>query len=354
MPSQGGPRGRGAAENPASRFDRLRVVPDPDDVSEPRTVETHYYHDETRRLISDNESPDIPFEASINPYRGCEHGCVYCYARPYHEYLGLSAGLDFETRIFVKDDAPGILRRELLRKSWTPKALALSGVTDPYQPVERTLGLTRRCLEVLAEFRNPVGLITKNPLVLRDADVLRELARHRAVSVALSVTTLDESLRRTMEPRTATADARLDAIARLNEQGIPAGVMMAPIVPGLTDHEVPELLRRAGEAGARFAGYIMLRLPHGVGPLFEAWLDRHYPERKAKVLARVRDVRGGGLNDGRFGPRMKGTGPFAIFIRDAFQLARARAGIPASGPTLSVEAFRRPTGQRGLFDDVEA
>jgi DNA repair photolyase len=348
------PRGRGAAENPPNRFERLAI--DVDDESEPPPdgtplVPTQFFRDVTRTIIARNDSPDIPFAASFNPYRGCEHGCIYCYARPTHEYLGLSAGLDFETRIFVKEEAPRLLRETLSRPSWKPEALALSGVTDPYQPVERRLELTRRCLQVLAEFRNPVGVITKSALVLRDADVLADLAAHSAADVAVSITTLDEHVRRAMEPRTATIDQRFEAIARLNAAGVPAGVMVAPVVPGLTDHELPRILERAAEAGARFAGYVMLRLPYAVAPLFESWLGRSFPDRKDKILERIRDVRGGRLNDPRFGSRQRGAGPYADLVGRMFRMARERAGIPARGPALSTAAFRRATDQMTLFGD---
>jgi DNA repair photolyase len=313
------------------------------------SMPTEYYRDATRSIITYNDSPDVSFRASLNPYRGCEHGCIYCYARPSHEYLVLSAGLDFETRIFAKTDAPALLRAELMRKSWEPTMLALSGITDPYQPIERTLHITRGCLEVLAEFRQPVGVVTKNALVTRDLDVLSELARVEAADVALSVTTLEEDLRRVMEPRTSTIERRLDAVARLNAAGVPAGVMIAPVIPGLNDHEVPRLLARAAEAGARFAGYVLLRLPYAVAPLFEDWLERHFPDRKQKVLDRIRDVRGGRLNDPRFGSRMRGGGPFAELIAEVFTKARDRAGIPRRAAPLSTAAFRRPTSQPSLF-----
>jgi DNA repair photolyase len=348
-------RGRGTAENPPNRFDRLHVDVDPADAPPELdargevSVPTEYYRDASRTVVSHNDSPDIPFTSSLNPYRGCEHGCIYCYARPYHEYLGLSSGLDFETRLFVKTDAPALLRAELMRKSWTPSTLALSGVTDAYQPIERTLEITRGCLQVLAEFKNPVGVITKNALVTRDIDILAELAQVQAADVALSVTTLDEDLRRVMEPRASTADRRLEAVARLNEAGVPAGVMIAPIIPGLNDHEIPRLLARAAEAGARFAGYTMLRLPHAVAPMFESWLARHFPDRQRKVLDRIRDVRDGKLNDPNFGSRMVGAGPFADLVAEVFSKARDRAGIPRRGPRLSTAAFQRPTKQPSLF-----
>ncbi len=267
-----------------------------------------------------------------------------CYARPTHEYLGLSAGLDFETKIFVKSDAPRLLRAELASPSWKPQVIALSGVTDPYQPVERRLGLTRACLEVLAEVRNPVGIVTKSRLVERDADVLQELARHQAVSAALSITTLDPELARVLEPRAAQPRARLAAIEALARAGVPVGVNVAPVIPGLNDHEIPAIVAAAAGAGARWAAWILVRLPHGVEQLFERWLEDHRPERKGKVLARIRDTRGGALSDPRFGSRMRGEGLYAAQIRDLVELARRRAGMPQRGPELSCGAFRRPGG----------
>jgi DNA repair photolyase len=327
------------------------LAPDPEAAGEDRPAgPTAFFRDAARSVISRNDSPDIPFDASLNPYRGCEHGCVYCYARPTHEYLGLSCGLDFETRIFVKEDAPGLLRGELGKRSWEPQPVALSGVTDPYQPVERRLRLTRRCLEVLAACRNPVTVVTKSGLVARDADVLGDLARHGAASVAVSVTTLDDDLRRLLEPRASSAGVRLDAVSRLRHAGVPVGVMVAPVIPGLTDHEIPAILARAADAGASFAAYTMLRLPHGVAALFEGWLERCVPDRAAKVLGRIRDVRNGAIDDSCFGTRMRGRGPVADLVRDVFDLARGRAGLAEDGPALSTDAFRRPAAQRRLFD----
>jgi DNA repair photolyase len=356
MPGTEAPVGRGTSEQPPNRFDRLHISIDPGSIdpdsdeaeTADRTVATEYLRDTTRGIIAYNDSPDVPFNASFNPYRGCEHGCIYCYARPSHEYLGFSSGLDFETRILVKERAPELLGEELSSRSWQPQILALSGVTDPYQPVERALGLTRRCVEVLAHFRNPVGVITKNQLVTRDIDILSELAADQCVDVALSVTTLDEALRRVMEPRTSRADLRLDAIARLNDAGIPAGVMIAPVIPGLNDHEIPAILSRAGEAGARFAGYVMLRLPFAVKHLFENWLTQHFPDRKERVIGRIREVREGRLTDPRFGSRMRGEGALADLVSDLFATGRARAGIPAKGPALRTDRFRKG-GQLGLF-----
>jgi DNA repair photolyase len=275
-----------------------------------------------------------------------------CYARPTHEYLGLSAGLDFESKILVKQDAPELLRKELSSPRWEPEVLSMSGVTDPYQPVEKRLGVTRRCLEVLAEFRNPVVIVTKNYLVTRDVDLLCELARHDAAAVAVSLTTLDDGLRRVMEPRTSRPARRLAAVEKLAASGIPVGVMTAPVIPGLNDHELPALLSAAAEAGATFAAYVPVRLPYAVRPLFEDWLERHYPERKEKVLGRIRSMRGGELNDPRFGSRMRGEGIFARHIAQLFSISCRRAGIGEGRfPRLSTAAFRRDGGaQPGLFD----
>ena len=347
-------RGRGASDNPPNRFERLHYA-DPVDTDDPDdegpSPRTQLYRDTSRTIISTNDSPDVGFDASITPYRGCEHGCVYCYARPYHEYLGLSAGLDFETKLFVKEDAAELLRKELSNPRWEPKLLSLSGVTDAYQPVERRLGITRACLEVLAEFRNPVSIITKNHLVARDIDILADMARDNAACVVLSVTTLDKELQRTMEPRASTAEMRLDAVRALADAGVPVGVMVAPIIAGLTDHEIPSILNAAAEAGAQFAGYTVLRLPLGVAPLFEQWLDQHVPTRKEKVLNRIREMRDGRLNDSRFKYRMKGEGIFAEQIGALFKMARKKARIGAEYPQLSIQAFRRPhpNGQLGLF-----
>jgi DNA repair photolyase len=350
-----GPRrsivGRGAAGNPKNRFERIEVEPDEIEGDEPRP-ETVYLRDHSRSIIARNDSPDIGFDASINPYRGCSHGCAYCYARPTHEYLGLSAGLDFESKILVKQDAPELLRKELWSPRWNPLVLSMSGVTDPYQPVERRLRITRRCLEVLAEFRNPVVIVTKNHLVTRDIDLLSELALHDAAAVAVSLTTLDDDLRRIMEPRTSCPARRLAAVEKLAASGIPVGVMTAPVIPGLNDHELPALLSAAAEAGATFAAYVPVRLPYAVRPLFEDWLARHFPERKDKVLNRIRSMRGGELNDARFGSRMRGGGLFARHIAQLFAISCRRAGMGEGHfPKLSTAAFRRGGGaQPNLFD----
>jgi DNA repair photolyase len=321
------------------------------DAEEPGT-ETVYLRDVSRSIITRNDSPDIGFDASVNPYRGCSHGCIYCYARPTHEYLGLSAGLDFESKILVKEDAPELLRKQLSSPRWKPQVLSISGVTDCYQPVEKKLQITRRCLEVLAEFRNPVAIVTKNHLVTRDIDLLSELAQHHAAVVAISLTTLDDDLRRVMEPRTSRPIRRLAAIEALARAGIPVGVMTAPVIPGLNDHELPNLISAAAEAGARFAAYTPVRLPYAVRPLFEDWLTRQFPERKEKVLNRIRSMRGGKLNDARFGSRMRGEGVFADQISQLFDISCRRAGLEGKRfPRLSTAAFRRPGKiQVGLFD----
>ena len=345
-------RGRGATENPSNRFESLSFLPDPAtrDPEDPGP-RTHFYRDTSRRIITRNDSPDVGFEFSINPYRGCEHGCSYCYARPTHEFLGFSAGLDFESRILVKEDAPELLRTELASSRWKPAPIALSGVTDPYQPAERRLRITRRCLETLAECRNPVVIITKNHLVTRDVDLLGELAGHGAALVYLSVTSLEKKLQRVLEPRASTPERRLEAIHRLSEAGVPTGVMVAPVIPGLTDHELPAILEAAAKAGARSAGFTPLRLPLGVADLFEQWLDTHFPERKHKVLGRLREMRGGKLNDSQFGSRMRGKGAYAEQLRGLFHTIYRRAGLNQERVKLSTAAFRRPSSdeQFGLF-----
>lgn len=336
--------GRGATINPAGRFEKLAVAID-EEFEDPNP-RTQYLRDSSQSLITTNDSPDIGFRASINPYRGCEHGCSYCYARPYHEYLGFSAGVDFETRIMVKMDAPKILRRELSSPKWKPQPLGMSGVTDCYQPVERKFEITRACLQVLAEFRNPVGIVTKNHLVTRDIDVLQELARFQAACVHISVTSLDSALARRLEPRAASPSHRLDAIRQLSAAGIPVGVLVAPIIPGLTDHEVPAILKAAREAGAVRAGYTMVRLPYGVKDVFSAWLEENMPDARDRVLGRIRAMRGGKLNDSNFGIRMQGQGVFAEQIHQLFAVSLHREGFADRMPSLSIAAFRNPAGEQ--------
>jgi DNA repair photolyase len=348
-------RGRGAAENPQSRFEALRYADDgtldADPLLPPPQVPTVLLRDPTRTLLAFNDSPDLPFDVSLNPYRGCEHGCAYCFARPTHEYLGFSAGLDFESKILVKEEAPSLLRRALASASWKPRVVTLGAATDAYQPAERQLEITRRCLEVFAEFRNPVAIVTKSALVTRDADLLADLARDGAAAVLVSVTTLDPGLHRRMEPRASTPARRLEAIRTLAEAGVAVGAMVAPVIPAINDHEIPRIVEAVADAGAGFASHVMLRLPHGLKDLFEAWLERHFPERRGHVLSRLREMRGGRLNDPRFHSRMRGSGPFADQIHALFDLACRRAGIDRGSPPLSSEAFRRPADpQLSLFE----
>jgi len=344
-------RGRGAASNPVNRFEKLSYrVSDWDEPDDP-SPQTVLLKDDTRTIINYNDSPDVGFSASINPYRGCEHGCIYCFARPNHEYLGFSAGLDFETKILVKENAPELLRRELLSPKWEPQVIAVSGVTDAYQPVERRLQLTRRCLQVLLDFQNPVVVITKNELVTRDIDLLGRLARIDAALVFVSVTSLDGDLSRELEPRAPQPARRLAAIEALARAGIPAGALIAPVIPGLTDHEMPAILTAVARAGAVAAGYVPLRLPYGVAPLFEEWLTLHRPLQKEKILNRIRDIRGGRLNDPNFGSRLHGSGPYAEHISELFEVSCRKLGLNSNRPKLSTRAFRRPgPSQMPLFE----
>jgi DNA repair photolyase len=350
--------GRGASWSPANRFEKLHidlgdvdvVQVDESDEERPRR-ETQFFRDGTKTILSHNDSPDVGFDTSINPYRGCEHGCIYCYARPTHEYLGFSAGLDFESRIMAKLDAPELLRAELESPRWKPRTIVMSGVTDPYQPIEKKLRITRGCLEVLAKFRNPVAIITKNRLVTRDIDFLGELASHNAAAVNISVTSLDQKLQHVLEPRTSVPSARLETIAKLHSAGIPVGVMVAPIISGLTDHEVPKILEACAKAGAQFAGYTVVRLPWAVAPLFEHWIEEHFPERKEKILGRIRDLRGNGrLNNSKWHARMTGAGIFSEQIASLFEVGCRRAGIN-NRPKLSAASFRRSTTQLDLFGE---
>ena len=335
-------RGRGVTPNPSNRFERVTMERDPSTVVEDPAPRTRFFKDSARSIVARNTSPDVGFDVSINPYRGCEHGCAYCYARPTHEYLGLSAGLDFESKIFIKQNAPELLRNELSSPRWRPRLLALSGVTDPYQPVERTAKVTRGCLEVLAEFRNPVMVITKNFLVTRDLDLLTELASHKAAKVAISVTTLDPALQRTLEPRTSSPTRRLEAIEQLARAGVPVSVFVAPVIPGLTDHEIPSILMAASERGAKGASCVPLRLPYGVKELFLDWLERHVPDRKERIVNRILAMRGGRLNDPKLVSRMKGQGPMAEQVMQLFYVARRKAGLDGPPAELSTTAFRRP------------
>lgn len=347
-------RGRGAATDPPNRFEPITLEPDGDwidaEAGAPAARPTRVFLDRSRSIVSRNDSPDVPFDASINPYRGCEHGCAYCYARPSHEYLGLSAGLDFESVIFAKPDAAALLRRELAAPTWRPTMLALSGVTDAYQPLERRLGIARGVVAVLAECLHPVGIITKSRLVTRDIDLLQRLAAAEAVRVDISLTTLDASLAAALEPRASSPASRLEAIAELRRAGVPAGVMAAPVIPGLTDHGLPAVLRAARDAGAMWAHLTPLRLPGAVAGLFDDWLARHRPLSRGKVLGRVRAMRGGRLNDPRFHHRFRAEGPLTEQWRALFESERRRLGLAARGPVPRADRFRPPGAS--LFDAV--
>jgi len=334
-------KGRGSNLNPGNRFDKIDFVLDEDETNDGTVYKTVFYRDSSKSIITYNDSPDIGMNASINPYRGCEHGCIYCYARPTHEFLGLSAGLDFETKIFVKENAPELLRKELSSRSWKPQPIMLSGNTDCYQPAERHFKITRSCLEVMAEFRNPVGIVTKNRLIIRDIDVLQDMISFNCASVAISVTTLDSTLANIMEPRTSQPNVRIDTIRKLSEAGIPVMVLIAPVIPGLTDHEIPGIIKQVVDAGAIKVGYVMLRLPYGVKDLFQDWLERHFPNKVNKVIHRIQSVREGGLNSANFGERMRGKGIFAKQVEDMFNVACRKHGIDSNKIELTTEYFRR-------------
>jgi DNA repair photolyase len=350
-------RGRGALKNPKNRFVDYELLSLPpmashwyeDPESQPTQIATQYFHDQSKTILNENDSPDIGFTYSLNPYRGCEHGCIYCYARPTHEYFGLSAGLDFESKIFVKMQAAKLLREKLLSKNWQPETIAMSGVTDCYQPVEKHLQITRSCLEVMRDFRNPVGIVTKNFLVTRDLDFLKELKNFNGVLVCISITSLDADLCGKMEPRTSRPTRRLEAIRLLAEAGVPVGVMTAPMIPGLNDHEMPQILEAAAKAGARFAGYVPIRLPYAVKELFSDWLGVHFPDRQQKVLNHIKEMRGGKLNDANFGTRMQGEGQYADNLREMFQVYCKKFSLNAEPLKLSKEHFHRPGSQLNLW-----
>jgi DNA repair photolyase len=346
-------KGRGAASNPEGRFEsREREAYDDGWGSldqELQPLQTVLGVDTAKRVITYNDSPDIPFDRSINPYRGCEHGCVYCFARPTHGYLGLSAGQDFETRLFYKADAPERLKAELAHPRYGPQPVALGINTDAWQPVERKLELTRRLLAILAECRHPVSIVTKSALIERDLDLLADLARDDLVHVFVSITTLNRDLARRMEPRAAQPERRLAIIEALAKAGVPVGVMAAPIVPVMTDPELESILKCAREAGASEAGYAMLRLPHEVKDLFREWLAAHEPLKAEHVMNRVRELRGGKDYDATFGERLRGTGKYAEFIRDRFRLAYRRLGFPGM-PEVRVDLFKPPSPERGQLN----
>jgi DNA repair photolyase len=366
-PSGGAPRaarkGRGAVGNPAGRFEKQAFDPFDDgwgtieeEMLSPPPVPTTVTPEVTRTIIARNDSPDIPFDRSINPYKGCEHGCIYCFARPTHSYLGLSPGLDFETKIVSKPEAAARLRAELSRPGYQCEVMALGSNTDPYQPAEKEARITRAVLEVLAEFRHPVAVVTKGAMILRDLDILGPMAARGLAAAMVSVTTLDRGLARVMEPRAATPERRLETIRALNAAGIPCGVLASPMIPGLNDAELERILEAAAGAGARTAGYILVRLPWEVKELFEDWLRERFPLRADHMLALIRETREGNLSDPRFGSRMRGTGPYADLLRRRFEVARRRFGLDKETRTdLDTTQFRVPrktkqTKQRSLFD----
>jgi DNA repair photolyase len=352
-------KGRGAAVQPANPYVPVRLESDFDHVANDADYlaqldrpPTQYLPDESQSIVTENDSPDVGFRYSVNPYRGCSHGCSYCYARPYHEFLGLSAGLDFETKVFVKYRAADLLRDFLARPAWQPETIVFSGITDCYQPAEREFRITRACIEVAAECRQPVGIITKNALITRDIDVLQKLAPYNAVRVSLSITSLDPHLARHMEPRTSSPEARLRAIRELTAAGIPTNVMTAPIIPGLNDSEIPAILTAAREAGAQWAGYVLLKLPTTVKDVFTDWLRRNYADRADKVESLIRSTRAGRMNDSQFGRRQVGTGQIADLIASTFNLWTRKLGFSQEHGELNVGAFIPPTpttGQLRLF-----
>lgn len=343
--------GRGAQSNVTNRYSKQQSEGDLEnygwfDPEEEKTLlRTQFFEDTSQSIITSNDSPDLNFTYSVNTYRGCEHGCIYCYARPTHEYLSLSAGLDFESKIFVKYSAPELLRKKLLSKSWNGDVIFFSGVTDCYQPAERKFELTRKCLQVLLEFKNPVALITKNQLIRRDIDILKEMAIYNGAIVYLSITSLNPETARTMEPRTSPPIMRLKAIEELAKAGVSVGVNVAPIIPGLTDHEMPAILKAAAEAGASFAGYVPVRLPSSVAPLFEEWLQVHHPDRKGRILTAIKSMRDGKLNDPSFGGRMQGKGPRADILAETFSLFTKKYNLNQKDYHLSKDSFKKVTDQ---------
>jgi DNA repair photolyase len=343
-------KGRGSLSNPAGRFDRTGIEAVDDGwVQEeaPESVATSVQADRARGVISTNDSPDIGFGQSINPYRGCEHGCIYCYARPSHSYMGLSPGIDFETKLFYKHDAAKVLEQELAHPRYVCKHIMLGANTDPYQPIERRLQVTRSILAVLAKCRHPVSIVTKGVLVARDLDILAEMASQHLASVVVSLTTLDAEVKRTLEPRAASPQARLKVIRQLVEAGVPTGVLVAPVVPAITDHEMESILEAAKEAGASAASYVLLRLPYEVKDLFREWLAEHYPQRASHVMSLVRHARGGRDNDPNFGTRMRGTGAYAELLRNRFKVATRRLGLNSPRNVALTTALFRPPGPAG-------
>ena len=350
----------GSNLNPKNRFQSIHLEDDLADVEhDPQFIDSltnrkiEYFEDDSQSIVAKNNSPDLPFNYSVNPYRGCIHGCAYCYARPGHEYLGFNAGLDFETKIIVKKNAPQLLQKFLNRKSWQCEPISLSGVTDCYQPAERKFRLTRQCLQVALEFNQPIGIVTKNALIARDIDLLSELASRQLVHVYVSITSLDAELARQMEPRTSIPNARLRTVQQLTAAGVPTGVMVAPIVPGLNETEIPAVLKAASDAGALNAASVMLRLPLTVEPVFREWLERTRPDRASAILDRIAHIRGGKMNDSQFGKRMTGTGIFAEQIRQLFKIHKQKNGLNQRMPNYDCTAFAIPHSkgpQKRLFD----
>jgi DNA repair photolyase len=338
-------RGRGARNNDAGRFEKNSAAFFDDgweSLGELPPLKTTIFEEHPKSIIARNQSPDISFDRSINPYRGCEHGCVYCYARPTHAYMGLSPGLDFESKLFIKPNAAALLREELTAPNYTPRTIALGANTDPYQPIERTYRITRQVLEVLSEFNHPVGIVTKSALVLRDLDILTSMAQRGLVKVAISLTTLDGKLARAMEPRASTPAKRLEALRILSAAGIPTVVMMGPVIPAVNDMEIEAILKTASMAGVKEAGYTMLRLPLEVRDIFKEWLMTEMPDRASKVMSLVKSVRSGKENDATFGRRMSGTGPYAWTIGRRFQMTAERLGINVKRLKLATDLFQRP------------
>lgn len=345
-------KGRGAQVNPKNRYLAEEYAQEhPEGIDEwwQADVPTQIFEESAKTLVNKVDSPDVGMWYSMNPYQGCEHGCIYCYARNSHQYWGFSAGLDFERKIVAKMNAPELLRKFLNNKNWVPRPLSLSGNTDCYQPLERKMWLTRQCLEVAWEYRQPVGIITKNALVLRDKYILQKMAEHQLICVYVSLTTLQEDLRQQMEPRTATAVQRLKVIRELSELGVPVGVMTAPIIPGLNDHEMPRLLEQAAENGAKYAGYTVVRLNDAVKIIFKDWLQKNFPDRSDKVWHMIESLHGGEVNDSQFGRRMRGDGNFADIIRQQFRVQTKRLGINQEKFEFNTSLFARPTNQLKLF-----
>ncbi len=348
-------RGRGARSNRSSRYDEGKRVAFDDGWESLATLEafrTDVMDERAKSIIATNDSPDLSFDQSINPYRGCEHGCIYCYARPTHAYLGHSPGLDFETKIYAKVNAPELLEQELARRNYVPKTIALGAVTDPYQPVERERGISRRILEVLDRTSHPVGIVTKSAGIVRDIDILARMAERRLVKVAISITTLDRQLARSMEPRAATPPKRLEAIQRLSEAGVPVAVLTAPIIPALNDSEIESILEAAHKAGAREAGFVVLRLPLELKELFREWLETDHPNKAARVISILRSMHGGRDYVAEFGLRQRGSGPYAEQIGMRFRLACQRLGLNKRSLKLRTDLFTPPVplgGQMRLF-----